>query len=443
MKKLFSQWWPLPVLFFCYTLFSYLFVDRNLLLFQHETFISWQKWMWSLVDQQSLLVAIVFGLLMSACFFVYLKVLSNISTSSHPKQYFIKVLFFSISSLLLAYPALSSDVFNYVFNAKMVLAYHANPHIQVAQEFSSDPWIMFMRNIHTPAPYGYGWTAISLIPGALYSLGLKPVLLSFRLFMIGSFLALVWLQSKLLNKFLISNYSNSSKLRVWFTNIIKLFFTSTNNKEKKLAKRQKQYYLLAAFALNPLVLVETVGNIHNDVVMMGLLFLAVFILAKIPFFLTLFTKPKFFSLKQLGQLSAKNWLFVVVALLIFGLSVSVKLASGMAGLAIIGFLLFTQASLSLGAWSALAHYVPLFSARSKQYLQWYLIWSLSFLPFVEEKKLRSLLLFASYVAMLSYVPWIYFQEQTDQLLLIRSCILFIPVGIYGLYLFIKSKTVYK
>ena len=50
---------------------------------------------------------------------------------------------------IFAYPMFSYDIFNYLFNAKMVLIYGANPHIKTALEFAFDPMVRFMQNTHT------------------------------------------------------------------------------------------------------------------------------------------------------------------------------------------------------------------------------------------------------------------------------------------------------
>ncbi len=95
----------------------------------------------------------------------------------------------------------SYDVFNYLFNAKMVWIYQVNPHIHAAIEFSRDPMLRFMQNVHTPAPYGYGSTALSLIPGLTWFT--KNFTISFwamKLFVTSFWLGQLWITKKLVNK---------------------------------------------------------------------------------------------------------------------------------------------------------------------------------------------------------------------------------------------------
>lgn len=68
--------------------------------------------------------------------------------------------------------------------------------------------------------------------------------------------------------------------------------------------------------------------------------------------------------------------------------------------------------------SAVLLLIPLLSSRSQWFHPWYLIWSLSFLPFIHSNWLRVLLLSLSFSSMLRYIPWIKNGafEYTDELL---------------------------
>ena len=70
---------------------------------------------------------------------------------------------------LLSYPALSHDLFNYIFDARIVTYYHANPYIHRALDFPADPMLRFMHWVHRTYPYGPTYLLISLIPSALGS----------------------------------------------------------------------------------------------------------------------------------------------------------------------------------------------------------------------------------------------------------------------------------
>ncbi len=70
---------------------------------------------------------------------------------------------------LLSYPALSHDLFNYIFDGRIVTYYHANPYIHRALDFPADPMLRFMHWVHRTYPYGPTYLLISLIPSALGS----------------------------------------------------------------------------------------------------------------------------------------------------------------------------------------------------------------------------------------------------------------------------------
>jgi hypothetical protein len=282
----------------------------------------------------------------------------------------------SIAALLVSYPALSHDIFNYLFNAKMVLWYQANPHVRVALDFPQDPWLAFMHNVHTPAPYAYGWTLISLLPVWLSRFHLQTGMLLMRVLVIVALGLVIVLQ-------------------------------------EKLVKRQ-DLYRLAAFALNPLVMIETVSNIHNDVVMMALSLGSVWIVSK-------------------SRLPLKGkW---VVGGAFFLVSVSIKYASVML---LVGYLAWKIIKrITWGTAQMTSHFLPLLTARSKLFLPWYLIWPLSFIPFEGSFVARTILVLFSFTGLLSYLPYLYTGDFSDQLQFVRMTILFSLPLFYGFLVMIR------
>lgn len=250
---------------------------------------------------------------------------------------------------IFSYPMFSYDLFNYLFNAKMVWIYQANPHIQTAIEFAGDPMLRFMQNVHTPAPYGYGWTVLSLIPGLAWFSG--KFILAFWVmkgFIAGFWLGLLWILNKLV---------------------------------KKLFPKEPWRFWL--FALNPLVLVETLINGHNDVVMM---------------FLALFAYWFWLSSKKIKS----------ILLLLF--SASIKYAT------IVLLPFFRSAALS-----SIALLAVMFT-RPDQLHSWYLIWAFSFAVLAKSKWLLSIFTALTIGALLRYAPYIYFGNWNPPVYLIRNLI---------------------
>lgn len=340
------------ILFFLYTIFSFSQTDSNLIYFQNQIFIFFQENLWKLGNQYRSIGALIYFLLIVLLFFIYIKIINQIKANKISLKKVNYALIISIIFLVFSNPALSHDIFNYIFNAKMVLTYQVNPHTQTALEFSQDPWTMYMRNTHTSAPYGYGWTLLSLIPAFLSFNKLKLNIFLFKVFIGGFFGLLLYMQSK----------------------------------TQKILDTKNKKYLLYAFALNPLVLIETFSNGHNDVVMMALLMTAVYL---------------FYSLK-----TKKKYLLMIIPLLAFLMSISIKFAS----ITLIGGVSLwwlSKKKISFGGSNVLASSSPLLITRSQQFLPWYLMWPFSFLPIVKEKFIQIILLAFSFSSMMRYIPGLY------------------------------------
>jgi hypothetical protein len=362
-----------PLLLLLYSLYSYAHVGVNMVLSSHPQVFQIQQALQRFGLEQRLESTLIYTGLIMLIFVSYLGLKHQIETGRLKTRTMSKLLVASIAALFIAYPGMSNDIFNYLFNAKMVIWYQANPHDAVALDFPDDPWLPYMHNIHTPAPYGYGWTALSLIPTLVGQEHLKLTILLFRLMMIGALVGMAIVQMKLLPP--------------------------------------KDHKFIWILMLNPLVLIETVGNIHNDVVMMWLLFLAYFWFKK--------------------ALESKRYVYGFVAAGLFLLSVSIKFASVLflAGYVLMVISQKLKRRISFGSAQSISHFAPLLTARSQVFLPWYLIWPLSFFAFVKEPLVRDLLLVFSLSALLSYLPFLYLGEYSSMMLLYRSLIIFIlPIG---------------
>ena len=356
-----------------YAVFSYTLVDPNLVLSSMPGLWHIQNLLWQIGYQQRQLTSLIYLGITVGLFLTYGNILLLVKAKRITNKMLVWLLVGSVVILFMSYPALSHDIFNYLFNAKMVLQYHTNPHVQVALDFPSDPWLRFMNNTHTPAPYAYGWTALSLIPSFLGFGHLKITMVLFRLFITGFFGLLLLAQIRLMPK----------ENRLWFW----------------------------AFALNPLILIETVGNIHNDVVMMTLLMWSLICAQK--------------------ALRGMRWWWLP-AVGLFSLSVSIKYASIMVlvGLLIFWIINLNRKRISFGGAQIIANFLPLITARSQGFLSWYLIWPMSWLPLSKEKAVNQTLVLFSVTGLLAYLPYILTQEYSPQLLFLRRIILFLPPIVY-------------
>jgi hypothetical protein len=393
--------------FLAFTLFSYFsfsLTAPNLILSNWQPYWEFQLHMWETYFNDRNALTWLFTVSSVATFAWYLLV-----PTVYKLRSFIAV---GIVAVVIGFPlifsstALSYDVFNYMFNAKMITVYEADPHAQVAQDFSQDDWLRFMHNVHTPAPYGKGWTLLSVIPFSLgYTLldSFLATWMSFRLFMIAGLVG-------------------------FFTTLF--FFAHQVNKTNQLGKEKKTLVskvLLFVFLCNPLVVIETISSQHNDIWMMWPAVTSLLIIS--PLVVRTFTSrtQKTISVHILGAL------ILISALLLF-VSMQIKLAT-IALVPLWGYLLL-QVLISkyvpalpakilpktlerlhqfvLTHWAvfaSIALFLPLLTERSKWFLPWYIMWSLVWIPlFPVQSKFSKLWL--SWIVALSitvffrYIPFL-------------------------------------
>ena len=369
-----DYFWPFSygILALLFSLYSYSQVDLNLTLGQHPTYLAWQKQLTSLGYYQrgwSTLIFIILSVLLFTIYHLLMARLRHWTDQDERKKMTYGSLIVALI-FLLAYPAFSHDIFNYLFNAKMVWVYHANPHIEAAASFPNDTWIRFMHNVHTPVPYGYGWTLLSLIPGmATLSGNFK-----FSLWMMKLFIGLFWLgQLLVLNK------------------IIKEHFP----------KESWRWFL---FALNPLVLIETLAVGHNDVVMMCLVLLSLWFLLK--------TK----------KLMSKEFIFSLIFLIA---SVLIKYATIV--LLPLWLIKLRFKKFDLGMWGGIVLLAAMFT-RPDQLHSWYLIWAFSLAVLAENKWVITFFTAATLGALLRYAPYVYYGSWDPPVYLLRNLIWALSLG---------------
>lgn len=156
----------------------------------------------------------------------------------HKKELNLRALWFTIIPITLilfaSYNAFSYDLFNYIFDAKILTEYHENPYQHKALDYPEDPMLSFMRWTHRTYPYGPTWLGVTA-PLSFVGLGIfLPTFYLFKMLMAASFLGTVYFIQKIVRK---------------------TKFTSPE-------------FAVAFFALNPLVLIESLVSAHNDIVMM-------------------------------------------------------------------------------------------------------------------------------------------------------------------------------
>lgn len=213
------------------TVYSYSLIDLNLTLFNHPL---WDKFRNIIIQigyfnrDKSFLIYLI---LITALFFLSKTLIKK---QVNP----IKLALIIGLITLFAYPFLSHDFFNYLFDAKILTFYHKNPYLYKALDFPNDPWIRFMHWTHRTYPYGPIFLLISAVP-SFFAFG--KFILSFLFFKLTFFL-------------------------FYFTSVYLL---------NKLNKNQA--ILLAA---NPLIIIEGLINLHNDLIALSLAIGGIYYLSK-------------------------------------------------------------------------------------------------------------------------------------------------------------------
>lgn len=152
----------------------------------------------------------------------------------------------TVGILWVSYPAFSYDIYNYMFDARIITLYHENPYIHKALDYPQDPWINFMRWTHRVYPYGPVWLVLT-VPLSYLGFGVViPTLLLFKSLAAISYLIAVRCVVSIM----------------------------------KIVQPKMAVAGILAFALNPLVVIESLVSGHNDIGMMALGLASVLLLLK-------------------------------------------------------------------------------------------------------------------------------------------------------------------
>lgn len=226
-------------------IYSFVHKDLNLTLSSYPGYVVIQDELTRLGFYNRPLSTGIFIGFMLSLFSVYVWVTSKMTENERHK--YVPILITIVLILLFAYPAFSHDVFNYMFDARIVTRYGASPYFFKALDFPLDPWIRFMRWTHRYYPYGPGWLLLTLIPSWL---GMGKFVMTLLLF-----------------KFTFAAF--------YLANCIVIYKITLK------VRPESAYRNVAFFALNPLVITESLVSPHNEVMMLTFVLAALyFMLAK-------------------------------------------------------------------------------------------------------------------------------------------------------------------
>lgn len=341
-------------------LFSYTQVDLNLTLSRSSIVQTIEKaFQYVGFYQRPLSTAMYIGIL-GLLFTVYYVLLAAIKKNVVIIKDVWKLIFIVVAILIFSYPAaFSYDFFNYMFTAKTVLVYHQNPYVVTPLLFSAiDPWTNFMRWTHLTTAYAPLWIGMTLVP---YIIGLGyfvPTLLMMKIMIASFYLLACW----------------------------------------AIDKSTKSTYSLAYFALNPLIIIETLVSGHNDIVLVAFAMIAV--MEQSWFWLSMSIAAKTMTLALIPVMVLKrNRYWMLVAMLVALGLVLVK----------------------------------------REFLPWYWVWIIPFIALISENGTWTrFATIISFGLLVSYAPYLYFGDYgvTEQLW--KTGIIWTGVGIGVLSFTVKS-----
>lgn len=345
MPKLFTFGWIAAALFLL--LYSFTQVDLSLTLSQLSIWQVIQRSFQQIGYFNRPLSTFIFLVIVGIMFALYSITLIQIKKKKISRKYLFATTLAISGILFFSYNAFSYDLFNYMFDAKIFTHYFQNPYFHKALDFPQDPMLSFMHWTHRTYPYGPTWLLVTI---PMSFIGFGYFLLTFYLFKLLSVFAFI------MSSFLI----------------------------ERIAKRIgiDALFAVAVFALNPLVIIESLVSSHNDIVMVAFALLSLFAflegkIAKSIFWLiasvgvkfaTIFMLPAFFAKKVLNIDNTKFFI-----------------------------------TLSLSMFIALV-----FATYRTTFQPWYPLFVLPFTAFISEKKYVLIPTFViSATSLLQYVPYLY------------------------------------
>lgn len=299
------------------------------------------------------LSAFIFIFLIILLINLYLGFLIMVKTRHISAKSIWKLILITAVVLAFSYNAYSYDLFNYIFDAKIITHYFQNPYLQKALDYPGDPMLSFMHWTHRTYPYGPVWLVLTVPLSFIGFNFFIPTFFFFKLLMALSYLGTVYYIGKILQKISPENY-------LWG---------------------------ITFFALNPLVIIESLISAHLDIVML------------------------FFATWALYQLIIRKYIKSFILLL---LSVGIKFVT--AGLFPVFLIIaLLQARNKNIRWNLLFFLsviimagTVIYSSQRTNYQPWYLLEVLFIGSIISNKFYISIpLMIISFFSLLNYWPYLY------------------------------------
>ncbi len=234
------------ILLFVFFLYSYTQIDLSLTFSRIEFLRQLVKSFQYIGYFNRPLSTFLYIIFITFLFNFYLIFFTMTRTNQISKKTLWKLIIVTTIVLTFSYNAFSYDLFNYMFDAKIITHYHQNPYLHKALDFPGDPMLSFMHWTHRTYPYGPVWLVLT-VPLSFLGFNLFiPTFFLFKSLMALSYLGTAYYISKILQKIHPQNYN------------LGLIF----------------------FALNPLVLIESLVSAHLDIVMLFFAIWSLYVMIK-------------------------------------------------------------------------------------------------------------------------------------------------------------------
>ncbi len=328
-------------------LYSFTQVDLSLTLSQVSVWQGIQKSFQYVGYFNRPLSAGIFVAIMSLMFVLYIYTVNQAAKKLIDLKKIMVIVVLVSGVLFFSYNAFSHDLFNYIFDAKIITQYNENPYEHKALDYPGDPMLSFMHWTHRTYPYGPIWLALTV---PLSYLGFGIFLVTFYLF----------------------------KMLIVISFIGSVLFVG------KIAKKLNinEAMAVSAFAFNPLVLTESLVSAHNDIVMVFLALLSIY----------LFIEKRY-----------------VTSFITLVASIALKYATALIIPAIIARGLF-KASREMFLYILILSmiFAVLFATYRTNFQPWYLLYVIPFAAFLYNKYFIAIPLVILSIAGLSqYLPYLY------------------------------------
>lgn len=355
-------------LFFVVSLFFYSFTQIDLsLTFSQESFLQTIQKSFQYIGyfnrpvSADLFLVILIGLAAS-----YIRMLDLIRKKKISLNQIVFIIATVSVLLTLTYNAFSYDLFNYIFDAKIVTMYQENPYLKKALDYPSDPMLSFMRWTHRTYPYGPVWLGLT-IPLSYAGMQIFAVTFGlFKLLALASFLGSCYFLYRIL----------------------------------KVVKDEEALFGTAFFALNPLVLTESLISSHNDITMLFLMLVSIYFAV---------------------------WRRMVVSLLFLGLSIGLKFATIFL-FPVYGYILYLIWKKETIRWERI--FILMFLCMTgavvaatfrTNFQPWYLLYILPFVALLSYRKyFFSPFILLSVTSLLNYLPFLFSGNWDDPIPLLLN-----------------------